>query len=274
MARIALVTGGSRGIGFGIASALAAEKWDLVINGVRPESAVSEPLAALRARGVRVAYAPGDIGSAEGRESVLAATRAFAGGPPTLLVNNAGVAPRVRADLLEMSAESYDRVLDTNLKGPFFLTQAVAREMVAAKKADASIAVTIVNITSISATVVSINRGEYCIAKAGLSMLSPEVKAFSKNDLAAYLRTLKDDSVSEIFVSGADGTKVAFLSKTSNWSHKGKPKHDVPMSGKTWTGKPELDESTGVQQVQVGLPVLDGGKAVGSIVVGLNLSKL
>ena len=172
MARIALVTGGSRGIGFGIASALAAEKWDLVINGVRPESAVSEPLAALRARGVRVAYAPGDIGSAEGRESVLAATRAFAGGPPTLLVNNAGVAPRVRADLLEMSAESYDRVLDTNLKGPFFLTQAVAREMVAAKKADASIAATIVNITSISATVVSINRGEYCIAKAGLSMLT------------------------------------------------------------------------------------------------------
>lgn len=172
MAKIALVTGGSRGIGFGIASALAAEKWDLVINGVRPESEVGEPLAALRARGVRVAYAPGDIGSAEGRESVLAATRAFAGGPPTLLVNNAGVAPRVRADLLEMSAESYDRVLDTNLKGPFFLTQAVAREMVAAKKADASIAAMIVNITSISATVVSINRGEYCIAKAGLSMLT------------------------------------------------------------------------------------------------------
>jgi hypothetical protein len=109
---------------------------------------------------------------------------------------------------------------------------------------------------------------------AGLSMLSPEVKAFSKNDLAAHLRTVKDDSISEIFVSGADGTKVAFLSKTSNWSHKSKPKHDVPMSGKTWTGKPELDDSTGVQQVQVGLPVLDGGKAIGSIVVGLNLSKL
>ncbi len=107
-----------------------------------------------------------------------------------------------------------------------------------------------------------------------LNMLSPEVKAFSKNDLAGYLRTIKDASVSEIFVSCADGTKAAFLSKTSNWSHKGKPKHDVPMSGKTWTGKPELDESTGVQQVQVGLPVLDNGKPIGSIVVGLNLSKL
>ncbi len=108
----------------------------------------------------------------------------------------------------------------------------------------------------------------------GLNMLSPEVKSVSKNDLASYLRTIKDASISEIFVSGADGTKAAFLSKTSSWSHKGKPKHDVPMSGKTWTGKPELDESTGVQQVQVGLPVLDNGKAIGSIVVGLNLSKL
>jgi hypothetical protein len=109
---------------------------------------------------------------------------------------------------------------------------------------------------------------------ANLNMLSPEVKAFSKNDLASYLRTIKDATISEIFISGADGTKVAFLSKTSNWSHKGKPKHDVPMSGKTWIGKPELDESTGLQQVQIGLPVLDNGKPIGSIVVGLNLSKL
>jgi len=107
-----------------------------------------------------------------------------------------------------------------------------------------------------------------------LNMLSPEVKAFSKNDLASYLRTVKDASISEVFVSCADGTKAAFLSKTSSWSHKGKPKHDVPMSGKTWTGKPELDESTGIQQVQVGLPILDNGKAIGSIIVGLNLSKL
>jgi hypothetical protein len=109
---------------------------------------------------------------------------------------------------------------------------------------------------------------------AGLSMLSPEVKAFSKNDLASYLRTIKDASVAEVFVSCADGTKAAFLSKTSNWSHKGKPKHDVPMKGNTWTGKPELDESTGIQQVQIGLPVLDNGKPIGSIVIGLNLSKL
>ncbi len=187
--RVALITGGSRGIGFGIAEKLAAEKWDLVINGVREESAVTEPLAKLRAHGVRVGYARGDVGSAEGRAAIIKATRDLAAGfrsqvpgsstshpaPSTsinLLVNNAGVAPKVRADLLETSEESYDYVVNTNLRGVFFLTQAFARDMVAAKKADANFSGAIINITSISATVVSINRGEYCIAKAGLSMLS------------------------------------------------------------------------------------------------------
>ncbi len=181
MKKVALVTGGSRGIGFGIAEKLAAEKWDLVINGVRPEDAVAEPLAQLRAHGVRVGYARGDVGSAEGRAAILEATRAFIAAGSTLssqpsalnlLVNNAGVAPKVRADLLDTSEESYDHVVDTNLKGVFFLTQAVARDMVAAKQADPTFNAAIVNITSISATVISINRGEYCIAKAGLSMLT------------------------------------------------------------------------------------------------------
>jgi NAD(P)-dependent dehydrogenase (short-subunit alcohol dehydrogenase family) len=173
MNRTALVTGGSRGIGFGIAEKLAAEKWDIVINGVRPEDTVAAPLAALRKQGVRVGYARGDIGSPEGRAAIVKATKEFTDGKAlNLLVNNAGVAPKVRGDLLETSEESYDHVVDTNLKGAFFLTQAFARDMVAAKKADPTFAATIINITSISATVVSINRGEYCIAKAGLSMLS------------------------------------------------------------------------------------------------------
>jgi 3-oxoacyl-[acyl-carrier protein] reductase len=209
MTKVALITGGSRGIGFGIAEKLAAEKWNLVINGVREESAVAEPLAKLRAYGVRVGYAPGDVGSTEGRKAIIAATKAhivawsseqgvrspesdfkskisglpspaagLAPGSPLqalssfLLVNNAGVAPKVRADLLETSEESYDHVMGTNLRGVFFLTQAFARDMTAAKKADPAFSGCIVNITSISATVVSINRGEYCIAKAGLSMLS------------------------------------------------------------------------------------------------------
>ncbi|MEO7598872.1 MAG: 3-ketoacyl-ACP reductase [Opitutus sp.] len=173
MSKIALITGGSRGIGFGIAEKLAAEKWDLVINGVRAEEAVTEPLAKVREHGVRVGYARGDVGSVEGRNAILAATRNFTGGASiNVLVNNAGVAPKVRADLLETSEESYDYVVDTNLKGVFFLTQAFARDMVAAKKVDPSFSGAIINITSISATVISINRGEYCIAKAGLSMLT------------------------------------------------------------------------------------------------------
>lgn len=180
MNKIALITGGSRGIGFGIAEKLAAEKWDLVINGVRDEAAVAEPLAKLRSYGVRVGYARGDVGSAEGRKSILKVTRdcvsqwSVVSGPSSLnlLVNNAGVAPKVRADLLETTEESYDYVVNTNLRGVFFLTQAFARDMVAAKKADPAFSGCIINITSISATVVSINRGEYCIAKAGLSMMS------------------------------------------------------------------------------------------------------
>src|SRR3954468_22421842 len=159
MNKVALVTGGSRGIGFGIAEKLAAEKWDLVINGVREAPAVTEPLAKLRAMGVKVGYARGDVGTAEGRAAIVAATKEFTGGKSiNLLVNNAGVAPKVRADLLETSEESYDYVVGTNLRGVFFLTQLFARDMVAAKKADPAFNAAIVNITSISATVVSINR--------------------------------------------------------------------------------------------------------------------
>ncbi|HWA26709.1 MAG TPA: SDR family NAD(P)-dependent oxidoreductase, partial [Lacunisphaera sp.] len=80
MSKVALVTGGSRGIGFGIAEKLAAEKWDLVINGVRPADAVTEPLEALRKYGVKVGYARGDVGSAEGRAAIIAATRTLAAG--------------------------------------------------------------------------------------------------------------------------------------------------------------------------------------------------
>lgn len=170
--RYALVTGGSRGIGFGIAERLADDGWNLIINGVRPADNVAEPLAALAAKGVKVAYAQGDIGSAEGRAGILEVVRRETGGVVNLLVNNAGVAPRVRADLLETSEESYDFVVDTNLKGAFFLTQAIARDMVAAKQANPDFEALIVNVSSISATVVSINRGEYCIAKAGLSMMT------------------------------------------------------------------------------------------------------
>jgi len=108
----------------------------------------------------------------------------------------------------------------------------------------------------------------------GLSVISTEIRAFSKNALASFLKGKKDDGITEIFVSGADGNKVAFLAKTTGWCHKGKPKHDLPMSGKTWTGSVEVDESTGKQQVQIAFPVLEKGKAIGSMVIGLDIAKL
>jgi hypothetical protein len=108
----------------------------------------------------------------------------------------------------------------------------------------------------------------------GLTVLDPFVRTFTKNELGLYLKTKKDASISECFVSGADGGKVAFLSKTTSWSHQGKEKHATPMAGRVYYGPVEVDESSGLQQVQVGVPVLDGGKPIGSIVTGLSVSKL
>lgn len=107
-----------------------------------------------------------------------------------------------------------------------------------------------------------------------LTVLDPIVRGLTKNEAAEFLKSKKTDFVTEAFVSDAAGTKVAFLAKTTAWSHKGKPKHDVPMSGKTWQGEIEVDESTGLQQLQISVPVFDGEKPVGSLVVGLSLSKL
>jgi hypothetical protein len=100
------------------------------------------------------------------------------------------------------------------------------------------------------------------------------VLSFSGNPVGQFLKTKKNQVISEAFVSAADGTKVGFLQKTSSWSHKGKPKHDVPMTGKTWQGEIETDASTGLQQIQVAVPVMDGGKAIGSVVVGLQVARL
>jgi hypothetical protein len=107
-----------------------------------------------------------------------------------------------------------------------------------------------------------------------LTLLDPFVRSLAKNPAAEFLRSKKSDAVTEAFLSGADGSKIAFLSKSSNWSHKGKPKHEVPMTGKTWQGDVEVDESTGLQQVQVAVPVMDGGIPIGSLVVGLSIGTL
>ena len=106
------------------------------------------------------------------------------------------------------------------------------------------------------------------------SILDPFVRSFTKNEAAVFLKSTKTAAVSEAFISGADGLKVAFVSKPSNWSHKGKPKHDLPMTGKTWQGPIEVDESTGLKQLQIAVPVIDGASPIGSLVVGLSVSKL
>jgi NAD(P)-dependent dehydrogenase (short-subunit alcohol dehydrogenase family) len=167
--RVALITGGSRGIGLGIAEALADSGFDLAINGIRDSTDVTDTFAALDRRGAKVRYCRGDVAQPEDRQAVIDEAKAYFG-RLDVLVNNAGVAPHVRADILEASEESFDRVLDINLKGPYFLTQLAARWMIEQHQADAAFRGVIVNITSVSATEASINRGEYCISKAGLAM--------------------------------------------------------------------------------------------------------
>lgn len=171
MRPIALVTGGSRGIGRAVADRLAANGYDIAINGRRPEEDRTGVLEALRTHGGRILYCQGDIGSREGRSRILDRIRSEWGGLH-LLVNNAGVAPNERLDPLQATEESFDRLMDINLKGPYFLTQLAARWMVDQKEQGVEAPFCIVNIGSISATVVSENRGDYCISKAGFAMHS------------------------------------------------------------------------------------------------------
>jgi NAD(P)-dependent dehydrogenase (short-subunit alcohol dehydrogenase family) len=167
--RTALVTGGTRGIGFGIARALAREGWSLALGGVRPDTDVKAALEELRALGAVVHYLRGDLARREDRERVAA--EAFqALGRINALVNNAGRAPHVRADLLDATEDSFEELLRANLQGPYFLTQAIARHQVEQRRADPSFAASIVFVTSVSAVMASPNRGEYCVSKAGLSM--------------------------------------------------------------------------------------------------------
>ena len=164
--RCALVTGARRGIGLGIAKALLAEGYRVMLCGMTAGAdAVSGIRDALDALGDWT-YVPCDVSDAAQREELLeAAKERF--GRLDLLVNNAGVAPKERSDLLQMTEESFDYVVGTNTKGNMFMTQAVARRMIQARTPGI-----IVNISSCSAEVSSVNRGEYCVSKAGISMLT------------------------------------------------------------------------------------------------------
>ena len=169
--KVALVTGGGRGIGFGICEKLAAEGFNLVLSGRSGASKVADSVARLEALGARVVYCSGDVSSAEDREAMLSKIKDRFG-RLDVLVNNAGVAPKVRADILEADEDSFEWIMKINLQGPYFLTQACANWMIQQKEANESFDGCIINIGSISATVVSPNRGDYCISKAGLGMLS------------------------------------------------------------------------------------------------------
>jgi len=169
MRKVALITGGTRGIGLGIARCLAEEGCDLVLNGVRDKSKVENVLRDLQSVGSEVIYCQGDISESTVRHEIIDTVKAYFG-RLNVLINNAGVAPKERKDILEATEESYEYVLKTNLQGPYFLSQSAANWMIKQKENDPSFDGCIINISSISATVVSVNRGEYCIAKAGLSM--------------------------------------------------------------------------------------------------------
>jgi NAD(P)-dependent dehydrogenase (short-subunit alcohol dehydrogenase family) len=167
--KVALVTGGSRGIGLGIAQALARDGFDLGICGVRPESGAADSLKVLRDTGRDVIYIQADVSVTADRERLIGTMKSHFG-RLNVLVNNAGVAPLERQDILEATEESFERLVRINLQGPYFLTQSAANWMIALKRSDPAFTGCIINVSSISATVASVNRGDYCITKAGISM--------------------------------------------------------------------------------------------------------
>lgn len=173
--RVALITGGARGIGLGIARALAREGLALALNGVRPEADVAAVIEELRGAGGDVLYVPGDVSVAADREQLIAAVRDRFG-RLDVLVNNAGITSPGRKDILEADEASFDRVVGVNLKGPYFLTQLAARWMrEQATPSDTSGQPDgerrcIINVSSISGEFVSINRGDYCLTKAATRM--------------------------------------------------------------------------------------------------------
>jgi len=174
LAPVVLVTGASRGLGRGIAVRMAREGYSVAVNYARNGDAAAETvrqcLAASRSGVQKFTGLRGDIGDTEQRRALVANTVGELGRIDAL-VNNAGIAPKIRADITEAGEESFDELIRTNLKGPYFLTQGVVNYWLKEKPSRLLPGgFTIVFVTSISANTASINRGDYCISKAGLSM--------------------------------------------------------------------------------------------------------
>lgn len=167
--RVALVTGGTRGIGLGIALRLAKSGFNVAVNGRRPAEDVQDALDQLSEQGAEALYCRADVASTDDRARMVdEITDRF--GRIDALVNNAGVAPDVRADLLDATEESFERLIRINLQGPYFLTQLVAKRMIEQPASEDGLRGVVVNVSSVSATVASVNRGDYCISKAGVAM--------------------------------------------------------------------------------------------------------
>ena len=164
--RVALVTGAGRGIGRGIAIALGERGWRVLVNYRADADSAASCVREIGEAGGEARAIQADVATSEGRATLLREAIGAWGGVD-LLVNNAGMAPRQRVDILEMTEASYDEVMGVNLRGPLFLTQGIARHMLAAERAG-----TIINIGSMSAVVASTSRGEYCISKTGMGMMT------------------------------------------------------------------------------------------------------
>lgn len=170
MQKVAIITGSSRGIGLAILKALARDGYATVMTATGSEEKHAATLASLRDEGHNVLYIQADVSKSEDRESLVEKTVEHFG-RIDVLVNNAGVAPLERKDLLEMTEDSFDRVLAVNAKATMFLTQLAAKAMIAQRQYGRKKGV-IVNISSCSAAVSSTSRGEYCVSKAAMSMLT------------------------------------------------------------------------------------------------------
>lgn len=167
--RCALVTGSTRGIGRGIAKELAKEGINIGLNGRHKGKDSQEAVKICKEEGVDAHFFQGDIANSKARTRIVNSLKELFG-RLDILVNNAGVAPNQRKDILEASEESFDRVININLKGPYFLTQLVANWMIEQKNRRPKNYFYIINISSLSAYASSPARGEYCISKAGISM--------------------------------------------------------------------------------------------------------
>jgi NAD(P)-dependent dehydrogenase (short-subunit alcohol dehydrogenase family) len=170
--RAALVTGGRRGIGRAIAYALAEQSFDVIVNDLVQDAAAEETIAGIEARGGRALFVVGDVADIDGHETLVEAAWSAFGGLDCL-VNNAGVQTKFRGDMLDTPVESFDRLVSVNLRGSFFLTQRIARRMIAAPAGDVTRPTrSIVFVSSGNAVIATQSQADYCISKSGIAMMS------------------------------------------------------------------------------------------------------